>query len=300
MTQTMMGSLREVQKLDERIREIGLATTLFDDRIAEVEEPALALESELSQLTERLAQMNADARSLERSADDKRARAEKMDQRLSRVSNLREEAAVKTELDLISRAIEGDEHEALQLLDQIRRSEEAAAELGTSAAAARSEVGPQREVLLAERQTFGDRLESFSARRVEILEHVGSVERRVYDSFHESGRPVVVAPLLEDGACGHCFGLIPLQLQNEIRRNESLIRCENCGVILTVEPEPVLDEEVLSPVELPTPGGELDDDTMADDPDAGESGSDSSETGDALPTAVANKDPKNVQAAESA
>jgi len=300
MTHTIMGSLREVQKLDERIREIGSATTLVDDRIAEVEEPALALESELSQLTGRLAQMNADVRGLERSADDKRARGEKMDQRLSRVSNLREEAAVMTELDLIRRAIEGDEYEALQLLDQIGRSEEAAAELGASAAAERSEVGRQREVLLAERQTFGDRLEAFSTRRVEILKHVGSVERRVYDSFHRAGRPTVVALLLEDGACGHCFGLIPLQLQNEIRRNDALIRCENCGVILTVEPEPVLDEEVLRPVELPTLNTELDDGTMADDPDAGESGSDSYEAGDDLPTAVADEDPKNVQAAESA
>ena len=251
MTNTMIGSLREVQKLDERIREINGALGAFDDRLAEVEEPALALESELSQLTERLAQMNADARRLERSADDRRARAEKMDQRLSRVSNLREEAAVQTELDLIRRAIEGDEHEALQLIDQIRRSEEAAEELETSATAARVELETRQEALIVQRETYSVRREVFQQRRGEILEHVADPERRVYEAFHQFGRPVVVAALLDDGACGHCFGVIPLQLQNEIRRNERLIRCENCGVILTTEPEPVLDDELLSPVELP-------------------------------------------------
>ena len=246
-----MGSLREVQKLDERLREINDALAVLDDRLAEVEEPALGFESELSQLTERLAQMNSDARQLERSADDKRARAQKMDQRLNRVSNLREEAAVQTELELIKRAIEGDEQEALQLIEQIERSELASQELETSANEARTGVVSQQEALLTQRQDYTQRMETFRGRRTDILRHVGDAERRVYDAFHQSGRETVVAPLLEDGACGHCFGVIPLQLQNEIRRSEGLIRCENCGVILTTEPEPVLDEEIEIPVELP-------------------------------------------------
>ena len=272
MTNTIMGSLREAQKLDERIREIRQALMAFDDRLAEVEEPALKLESELAKLTERLAQMNTDARRLERSADDKRARAEKLDQRLNRVSNLREEAAVHTERDLIKRAIESDEQEALQLLDQIHRSEMVRQELDESVRKARAEVVPQQEALLVKRETFQDWRKTFEGRRLKILGHVGDAERRLYDAFHQSGRPVIVAALLEDGACGNCFGVIPLQLQNEIRVSGGLIRCENCGVILTTEPEPILDSEVESPIELPDirsdedePDGELGDEEAAAD-----------------------------------
>ncbi len=251
MTNTTMGSLREVQKLDKRIREIKAALAVFDDRLAETEEAALAFESELSQLTGRLAQMNADARQLERSADDKRARTKKMNQRLNRVSNLREEAAVQTELELIKRSIEGDEQEALQLIEQIYKSELASQALEASAQEARTQVVPQQEELIAQRQDFTQRMEMFQGRRTTILQYVGSAERRVYDAFHKSGRRISVAPLLEDGACGHCFGVIPLQIQNEIRRSGGLTRCENCGVMLTIEPEPVLDEEVEIPVEIP-------------------------------------------------
>jgi predicted nucleic acid-binding Zn-ribbon protein len=279
MTNTMMGSLREVQKLDERIREIGCALTVFDEKIAEVEEPALALESELSQLMGRLTQMRTDARSLERSAEDKRARADKMDQRLNRVSNLREEAAV----------------EALQMLEQIHRSETAAEALEAAATSARAEVGPQREVLLGEREAYSVRMETFTTRREDILQHVGDAERKVYDSFHQSGRPVIVSALLDDGACGNCFGLIPLQLQNEIRRNERLIRCENCGVILTVEPEPVLEGDVLIPVELPKPGVEAveaSEDEAAEAEDSEDDGVDAS--------LLVDTEPLKVQEAEKA
>jgi predicted nucleic acid-binding Zn-ribbon protein len=43
---------------------------------------------------------------------------------------------------------------------------------------------------------------------------------------------MVVAPLTDEGACGHCFNILPLQEQSEIRRGDKLRRCEACGVIL--------------------------------------------------------------------
>jgi uncharacterized protein len=233
MTNATMDALREVQELDNRIRELEQQITEFDPQLAEVEGPALELESEVEQVRERLDQMQADARRLERTAEDKRARAATMDERLNRVSNLREEAAVRTELDLMRRALETDEKEALQLMEQISRAEVALEELERRAGEARTEVGPRQAELLADRKKLEDQAEEFRSRREQVLESVGERERRVYDSFQASGRKVVVASLTPDGACGNCFGMIPLQLQNEIRRGEELIRCENCGVIVT-------------------------------------------------------------------
>jgi len=268
MTNTTMGALREVQKLDERITEIRSAVTAFDDRLAEVEEPALLAEKELSQLQERLTQMKADARRLERAADDKRERGGKMEQRLTRVTNLREETAARTELDLIRRAIEIDEQEALHLIDQIRRLELAEEELQTRTSSAREEAESSQAALVAERSGFEGRMNELQARRAEVLSVVTPMERRVYDSFHQSGRMVVVAELHEDGACGHCFGVVPLQVQNEIRQSGSLVRCEACGVILTTEPPPVLDPRRDVPGHL-----------AADSSDEGEDGEGTEEDG---------------------
>lgn len=237
MTNTTTGSLRELQRIDDRIRALRTKIQDFDPLLAEVEEPALRLESELAQVRTRLEQMRTDTRRLEGSADDKRARATRLDERLNRVSNLREEAAVGTELDLIRRAIEADEHEALQLLDQIRRTELAEQELTAAADAARADVEPQQESLLAGREKLKERRAELEARRETVLGGLGGRERRVYESFHASGRTVVIASLTEDGACSNCFGMVPLQLQNEIRRDTVLLQCEACGVILTAEPE---------------------------------------------------------------
>ncbi len=238
MTKTTTGSLRELQRIDEDVRRTRAAIEAFDPRLAEVEEPALRLESEVGKHRERLDQMRADARRLERGAEDKRARAKRLDDRLNQVSNLREEVAVRTELDLIKRAIDADEQEAIQLLEQIRRSELALEELEEAARTARDEVEPNQEAMLRERSELKGRIQELQRRREGLMETLGAAERRIYESFHASGRTVVVAVLTEDGACGSCFGVVPLQLQNEVRRGETLLRCEACGVILSAEPEP--------------------------------------------------------------
>jgi predicted nucleic acid-binding Zn-ribbon protein len=255
-TRTSMGSLQELQRLDTRIRSVEEHIAAYEPRLAEVEDPALQLESELKAVEDRLEEMRADTRRLERSVDDKRARIGKLEERLNQVQNLREEAAVRTELDLIRRAVETDEQEALQLLDQAQRAEIAADELREKAGQARAEVAPSQEALQAERAALESELEELQGRRDSLLEGVGPEERRVYDSFHSSGRKVVVAPLLDDGACGNCFGMVPLQVQNEIRHAETLVRCEACGVILSAELEP--EPAAVAEEPTPEPGDESD------------------------------------------
>jgi hypothetical protein len=48
-------------------------------------------------------------------------------------------------------------------------------------------------------------------------------------------RDVALAELTQDGACGNCYNMVPLQIQNQIRHTDTMIRCEGCGVILTPE-----------------------------------------------------------------
>jgi uncharacterized protein len=248
MTTSTMGSLRELQRLDRRIRDITTEIEGFDPQLAEVEDPALRLESELEQLRRRLEQMAEDQRRLHRSEEEKKERSAKLEERLNQVSNLREEAAVKAEADMLRRALDADEKDRLQLAEQIRRAELTEEEVAGKAGEARAEVEPRQAALLSQRTELRETLAELRVRRDAILELLSSAERRVYQSFHASGRLIVVATLTEDGACGNCFNVVPLQLQNEIRSGAAgLVRCEGCGVILTAEAEPEPEPETEAP-----------------------------------------------------
>jgi predicted nucleic acid-binding Zn-ribbon protein len=240
MTDQRRKDLKQLQRLDLRIVEAKRRIIDFEPRLEEVEKPALTLESDLGTTRTRVQEMKLEERRLELSAEEKRTRRVKLEDRLGSVRNLREEAAVSAELEMVKRAIQNDEQEALGLLDQLRKAEERAAELERAHREASALVEPQKKALLEAREQARRELQSLEAERAAFAKSMNTAELKTYDAIRAGGRTIAVADLTEDGACGHCYGIVPLQVQNEVRHGSSLIRCEGCGVILSApgaEPE---------------------------------------------------------------
>ena len=227
-------NLVELQRMDLKILAVQQLIRDFDPLLGEVEEPALVLESDSEKTRTRLQEMNLEERQLELSVAEKHERQKRLDERLGSVRNLREEAAVSAELEMVKRALQNDEQEALSILDQILRMEGRLEELDEAITEARGFVGPRLEELLSGRAAAEKELEELEQERESFTDVMDASELRLYDGIRRGGRITAVAALTEDGACGHCFGIIPPQFQNEVRHGESLIRCEGCGVILMV------------------------------------------------------------------
>lgn len=232
MTEQKRTALKELQRVDDRLEDARRRIQDFDPLFAEVEEPALVLESELGTTQKRLQEMQVEERRLEVASEEKRARVKRLEERLGSVRNLREEAAVSSELDMVKRALQSDEQEAYTLIDQIRKLEARKEELEAGLAEAQSVVEPRMKELLAEREEARADLASVENERKAFVESMDEREVRLYKSIRGDGTRRAVAELTADGACGHCFGVVPLQLQSEVLHGTSMIRCEVCGVIL--------------------------------------------------------------------
>jgi predicted nucleic acid-binding Zn-ribbon protein len=266
MTEQRRTALKRLQKLDLQIQEARQRIHDFDPRFEEVEEPALVLESELTASRTRLKEMTLEERRLELGVEEKRERQRRLEERLTSVRNLREEAAVSAELEMIRRALQQDEQEALTLMDQMRKVEERLAELEVTFAEATELVEPKKQDLLAERAEARRHLESLEVERDGFASGMSAEELRIYEAIRAGGRRIAVAELTADGACGNCFGIVPLQVQNEILHGDALLRCEGCGVILAAaEPEPEVVEEP-----APEPAGDASDVEAADGEGAAE------------------------------
>ena len=226
-------TLKDLQDLDLRLEETKRRVSEFDPLLADVEEPALVLEQEAATLQKRVQEMKVEERRLEHSADDRRIRSKMLQERLKAVRTLREEAAVQAEQDLVRRALEGDEQEALTLLDQIRKMELRLDELEVARDASRAEVEPRRIELLEEQKQVLEELALLEDKRKAFATQVPEHQLQDYERIRAGGRPVAVATLTVDGACGYCFGVIPLQVQNEVRKGKAMLACEACGVLLS-------------------------------------------------------------------
>ena len=99
----------------------------------------------------------------------------------------------------------------------------------------REEAGPQRQQLMAERQELEDALAVLQDRRENQALRLDTPSRRLYERVRRGRARLVLAPLTDEGACGSCFNVLPVQEQADVRRGQSLRRCEACGVILYVD-----------------------------------------------------------------
>ncbi|HEX7120017.1 MAG TPA: hypothetical protein VF212_14585 [Longimicrobiales bacterium] len=226
-------SLSELQELDDEIAGIEAKLNAFEPRLEEVDAPVVALEREFEAGRKRLEELRDASRRLNRAAEDKRDRLKRTEERLERVRNAREEAAIRTELHLIRTAVDADEAEAIQVMEEITRTELKQDELERKLGQAREERAPKRAELLEARGELERELAVLRDRRENKRVRLDPTVSRLYERVRAGKTRVVITSLTADGACGHCFGVIPLQQQSEIRQANSLVRCEACGVILT-------------------------------------------------------------------
>lgn len=233
MTEITKTALKELQRLDGEIGKAEQRAEPFGPQLDDVDGPALQLEREVNGTLARLQEMRLDERRHELSADEKRNRMRILQERLNAVRNVREEAAVTAELDMVRRALEGEEQDALTLLDQIKKLEVRLEEQSVGLAEARAEVEPRRQELLSAREAVMVEIVELKQRREDFARTMNQRQLQLYQGIRGATGRQAVSELMHDGACGHCFSVMPLQIQNEVRHGNDLVRCQACGVILT-------------------------------------------------------------------
>ena len=225
-------SLLELQELDREIAKAKRRVTEVEAELEQAVRPVVELEKEVGALRTDLEETRAKVGKLERAASQKRDRLRQYEERMTRVRNEREEAAVQTEVDLVRKAAETDETEALQMMDQTTRKEIKASELDTRLEATRAEIAPQEKELTGKRDEAAAELKELQDRRTARIDQLDPTAREAYRRAMGGKKGHVVAALTADGACGNCFSMLPLQKQSEVRAATRIVRCEFCGVIL--------------------------------------------------------------------
>jgi predicted nucleic acid-binding Zn-ribbon protein len=225
-------ALLTLQDLDHEIVRAQAKLQEFEPQLKTIDEPITTLQQEVETLRARLADLRQEARRLERGAEQKRDRLRAYEERLVRVRNAREEAAARTEMDLVRRATEADETEALETMDQVKRTDLKVDELERNLDKLKADIAPRREALLQARAEVEHEVEVLQDRRRNHAVRLDAAALRLYERVRSGRAKRVLAPMTAEGACGNCFNILPLQEQSEIRRGERLCRCEGCGVIL--------------------------------------------------------------------
>ncbi|HSJ31195.1 MAG TPA: C4-type zinc ribbon domain-containing protein [Longimicrobiales bacterium] len=230
--QELHAALLALQELDAEIARAEARVQEFTPRIETLDAPVTTIERELDATRGRLEEMRAEYSRLERNAQQKEERLHAYQEKLTKARTSRDEAAVRAELDLVGSALAADRSDIRHVGEQTTRTDVKADDLQKQLDRARAEIATEREQLIAERDAAQLELDQLRERRENAAVRLDPQSRRLYDRVRGGRSRMVLAPLTEEGACGNCFNVLPVQEQTEVRRGESLRRCEGCGVIL--------------------------------------------------------------------
>jgi uncharacterized protein len=230
--QDLHAALLALQELDGEIVRAQARVAEFDPQLAALEAPVTAAGRELEQSRARLEEMRAEHSRLQKNAQQKQERLLTTEERMNRVRNAREEAAVQTEVDLVRRALQADQGDLRQVGEQLTRTDLKTDDLQKQFDKASAEIAARREEILAQRKAAEDELAELQQKRENHAVRLDPPSRSLYERLRKGKTRTVLAPLTDEGACGNCFNILPVQEQTEVRRGESLHRCEGCGVIL--------------------------------------------------------------------
>jgi uncharacterized protein len=231
-----LAKLIELQLKDDIIAEV-------DQRLAQVNESIVVLDQALSRARESLEVARRAAADGQRRRDEQekkiesyRVLQERRRERLDKVQNAKEAAAVMAELDLAKSVMTKEENEwvrsadaVTQLESRVREDERTLAALEVAQAAERAAIAERRQALESERVAALREREASAAGIQKPL-------RTRYDRLRRSRTGDVVVPLM-NGACGGCHTSVPLNRRGQIRAGLVVEECEACGAIL-YPPEP--------------------------------------------------------------
>jgi uncharacterized protein len=230
--QELHAALLALQELDDQIARAETRVREFTPQFEALEAPVAGAQRELDTARVRLEELRTEQHRLQRNAQQKQERLAVVHERMTRVRTSREEAAVKAETDLVRRALDADTDDLKDTSEQATRTDLKVDELQKQLDRAIADIAARRDELTAELAEAETELELLRQQRDNAATRLDQPSLRLYERVRSGKSRRALAPLTDEGACGSCFNILPVQEQSQVRSGQALHRCELCGVIL--------------------------------------------------------------------
>ena len=204
------------------------------EKINRFEEDVRLKEGELKEEKEELAVRERELRSKERKLEDANLHLQKSRDKIYMVKNNKELEVLNEEIEKVKREKSLLEDENLALMEAIE-------ELSPRIKTKEKNLEEERNKLFSEKKNYEvtlnqaqENLALFLKERNDIAGKIDKVLLAEYQKFYRSKADFGIVAM-KDGVCQGCHMTVSAQLANKIRKNEQIIRCENCARILYCE-----------------------------------------------------------------
>ena len=222
--------LLKIQDVDEELRTLEDVKSKYPEEITRRKNDIEAVRKGLDEKSARVAELETQQRHHERELEVARDQLKKQEERFSEVTNNREYDALQMEIEACKTRISECETHILQAIED---SEFLREQIVLEEKDVEQIVGEQQariDELQEKLDSLQGEVDGVYSRREQETSGIDQDLLRSYQRSRNARGGRVAAVRKE--SCGACFRQLPPQQRNNVRRNERVLHCENCGAIL--------------------------------------------------------------------
>jgi predicted nucleic acid-binding Zn-ribbon protein len=219
--------LIRLQGIDLEIRKIRQKKEKLPERLDALQERVSGKEAGIEEMREKIKDIRKRKIEIEDELELETERMKKSQQKMSAVQNNREYQALNKEIEEIKKANKTREDELLDLLEEIKKLEDAVAEGEKELKADKKEAAAEEKHIKAIGKDLDKKIDVLSREGEAVAAEVKPDLLAKYRFLAERRQGLVVAAVT-DSVCSACNMNIPPQMFNELLREERMMTCPSC------------------------------------------------------------------------
>ncbi len=228
---TTFDKLIQLQELDT---EIGSTSLFLDDiprQIEDIEKQTEQSYQIITQAKEKMAQNQKKRRDMEDEVKDIKAKISKYNLQLNDVKTNLEYKSLLKEIDDAQQKISELEDEIINEMLAADDIEEEIKEANQKHSAAEKKFSKEKEMLQQKQKKSEAKKDELTKKKEKLIKNIPDDQIRLYLKIFKSKHGIALSPITDE-FCSLCHMRVRPQVLNELKGNEKLILCENCGRIL--------------------------------------------------------------------
>ena len=225
--------LLEAQKVDLEIDQLNRNTKEYPKEKARLEKEIEDLVNASETLKNNISEHEVKRRNIEIEIESEHENLAEKEQRLLTTKTNKEYTAVQHEIEISKEKIDTLETEDLELMTSFETMKPELDELEKTLAETRKKNSQEIREIDDKFKSIESDTKQLDMKRNQILEGVADRTRTIYNRLRKGKSGVAVSSVDPvKHSCRGCFKQLPPQKVLEVRRQNKLIFCENCGRIL--------------------------------------------------------------------
>ncbi len=223
--------LIQLQELDSQIKNTSISLEDIPRQIEDINKKKEESFQIITRAKEKMAQNQKNRRDLEAEVTDIKNKISKFNLQLNDVKTNIEYKSLLKEIDEAQKRVVELEDEIINEMlaaDEIEEEIKAASQKFSEV---EKESLKEKEILLQMQKESENRKNELTRKREELLTQIPADRTHLYLKIFKSKDGIVLSPITDE-FCSLCHMRIRPQVLNELKGNEQLILCENCGRIL--------------------------------------------------------------------